>query len=209
MPTIQLSQGKYAIVDDPNDSTLPPQYAARLREALTHKWSYTVPGKKETGYAFRLIAKRDADGNIIRKPGMLKMRKDGSTYRTRGEACVTTQYLHRVLMQDYLSPERPHVDHKNGDSLDCRFANMRPATHAENMRNRKATDRPGRTSRFKGVFRRNRKSWEAAIGANGRHRYLGSFPTEEQAALAWNLAAMQLHGQFARLNPIDLTFSAY
>lgn len=106
-------------------------------------------------------------------------------------------YLHRVIMA---APEGMHVDHINGNGLDCRRANMRLATNTENRHNMRAQ---GGVSRYKGVaFNRinaNRK-WEAYIWVNNKKRGLGNYPTEEEAARAYNAAAIVEYGDFARLN---------
>lgn len=43
------------------------------------------------------------------------------------------QLLHRFIMGDPTG----HIDHINGDGLDCRKSNMRVVTHAQNLRNQK------------------------------------------------------------------------
>lgn len=88
------------------------------------------------------------------------------------------------------------VDHINGDGLDNRRANLRICTHAENMRNRRMKKS---TRRFKGVEPR-RDRWCAAIMLDGVQRRLGGFETEVEAACAYDKAAVELHGEFARLN---------
>lgn len=104
-------------------------------------------------------------------------------------------YLHRWLF-GHLGRR---LDHKNGDGLDNRQENVRPASHAQNMANkRKQQWKDGRetVSQFKGVYR-NRKRWQARIEHDGQATYLGSFRTEWEAATAYNLAAAQYFGTFA------------
>lgn len=106
--------------------------------------------------------------------------------------------LHRVLLNLSRTDSRV-VDHVNGDTLDNRRSNLRLASHAQNMRN--ACLRSDNTSGTKGVrlFRGGRK-WVATITCNGKNKHLGYFDTKEQAAEAYNKAALQLFGAFARLN---------
>jgi hypothetical protein len=105
-----------------------------------------------------------------------------------------TLYLHSFLTG------WSQVDHRDGNGLDCRRDNMRPATYAENGQNRPR--RSDNTSGYKGVsWRASGSTWQARITVEGRTCSLGSsFPTPESAAHAYDLAAMELHGEFARLN---------
>lgn len=102
--------------------------------------------------------------------------------------------MHRVLLQ---APNDMLVDHINGNPLDNRRANLRLCTHAENMRN--SASRTG-ASQFKGVWKSRGKVWRACIKLHGKSIHLGSFTTEEAAALAYDEAAIRLHGQFAKTN---------
>jgi hypothetical protein len=104
--------------------------------------------------------------------------------------------MHRLLLD---CPDDLFVDHKNGDGLDNRMQNLRICTHAENMRNRKRCSNC--SSRFKGVhWDSHEKKWRAKIGLDGRYVRLGRFNSETQAALAYDKAARQFHGEFARVN---------
>jgi hypothetical protein len=103
-------------------------------------------------------------------------------------------YMHRVI----LGPGGPHVDHINGDGLDNRRSNLRHATPSQNGAN--SGPRRG-TSRFKGVgFDRARGKWKAAIKINRVHNNLGRFDNEEDAARAYDAAAVVAWGEYAYLN---------
>lgn len=109
-------------------------------------------------------------------------------------------YLHRLLMQPAAGQ---HVDHINGDGLDCRRANMRLCTNAENRRNMRKTHG---VSQFKGVaFSRTNtnRCWESYIWFEDKKIALGHYATEEEAARAYNAAAIIYHEQFANLNKIE------
>jgi hypothetical protein len=108
-------------------------------------------------------------------------------------------YMSRQIMD---APAGSQVDHINGDILDNRRSNLRLCTAGENRCNAKR-HRNKRSSRYKGVYReRGRERWRAIIGREYRTISLGTFATEEEAALAYNAAAERYHGEFARLNNI-------
>ena len=103
--------------------------------------------------------------------------------------------FHRSIMN---CPDDLVVDHINGNTLDNRKLNLRQCTHQQNMMN--AVKKRKSLSKFKGVFR-NGNSWGARIG-NGGRIHIGSFKTEEEAAKAYNEKALELFGEFAKLNDI-------
>ena len=122
----------------------------------------------------------------------------GRIYAARNAPGRGIIYLHRVIGC------APRLDHINGDTLDCRRVNLRPATVIENNRNsaakhaRRVSPMP---SRFKGVsWEKRRHAWVAYIGEGGRHHYLGLHKDEEAAARAYDAAAIDRYGEFARLN---------
>jgi len=96
-------------------------------------------------------------------------------------------------------PEVPYIDHRNGNGLDCRRSNMRPATHAQNMKNRKRHS--NNTSGFKGVsLDKETGRWMARIYCDGRPIRLGGYATPDEAGMAYDEAALIHHGEFARTN---------
>jgi hypothetical protein len=109
----------------------------------------------------------------------------------------TVQLLHRLVLE---VPDVLEVDHINGDGLDNRRRNLRPATRRQNSCNRRKTTKRT-TSRFKGVhLDASTGLWRAAVSLNGRKTDLGSHATELAAAVAYDRAAAKMHGAFAKLN---------
>lgn len=116
-------------------------------------------------------------------------------------------YMHRLIAGTSTGQE---TDHRNGDGLDNRRANLRTASPSQNRANSGKPRRPdgsAHTSQYKGVtWRKDSGKWSAKITAldpvlgRSRCRYLGMFTNEAVAARAYDAAALAQWGEFARLN---------
>jgi hypothetical protein len=92
------------------------------------------------------------------------------------------------------------VDHINRDTLDNRKENLRICTIAQNSRNSKKR-KDNFTSNYKGVYWKSQhRKYCAQINFNRKKIHLGYFETEDQAAIAYNIAAVKYFGEFARPN---------
>lgn len=111
--------------------------------------------------------------------------------RARG---LNNVLLHRVILD---APAGVDVDHINGDGLDNRRANLRLATESENLRNQ--GKHKNNKSGYKGVHLYKGK-WVAQIQHHGRHHHLGVYDDPVEAARAYDKAANELHGTFAKPN---------
>ena len=86
-----------------------------------------------------------------------------------------------------------HIDH---NELNNRRYNLRPATHQENMRNRKKSIR--NTSGFIGVtWQKDRQKWIAQIGCDGKVINLGGYFSIEDAVVARLKAEKRYFGEFS------------
>ena len=169
---------------------------------------HTIVEIKLTHGQITVVSAEDADlaalrwrahfNNQYRNGGAFRARRDTAHINGRSR----TELLHRVILARVLGRElkrSEHVDHIDGDPLNNHRTNLRLATRAENARNRgKNTNN---SSGYKGVrLRKGTQRWQARIKAGGKERHLGYFDTREEAARAYDAAARELHGAFARLN---------
>jgi hypothetical protein len=91
------------------------------------------------------------------------------------------------------------VDHRDGDGLNNTQDNLRPADRPQNGANR--GPQSNNSSGFKGVyFCADRQRWAADITAYGQRHRLGRFSAPEEAAEAYDAAAMKYFGEFALTN---------
>lgn len=92
-----------------------------------------------------------------------------------------------------------HIDHINGNRLDNSFLNLREATRSENQWN-KSFSKSNRLG-VKGVrWVANRGRFRATISIDGKYKNVGSFLTLEEAADAYDKAALEYFGEYALTN---------
>ena len=140
----------------------------------------------------------------------------GGTARTGKEAGYIhsfsdTQNQRRVLKIDgvfyrasrlawfYMTGQWPKnlIDHKNGDTLDDRWENLRQATRSQTAASRKRSR--NNAAGFKGVFkRRDRNGYWVRIQVNGKRITRGSFQSREAASEAYKTLAIKHYAEFAR-----------
>jgi hypothetical protein len=105
-------------------------------------------------------------------------------------------YMHRMIMSPLPGYE---IDHINKNTLDNRKSNLRIVHKSYQRANSKK--RKDSRSKYKGVKLRG-KHISARIRVNGKERHLGMFKTQEEAALAYNQAALKYFGDYAQLNEV-------
>lgn len=100
-------------------------------------------------------------------------------------------FLHRLVFGD------TGIDHANGDGLDNRRSNLRRATPQANAFNQ---GKHRGQVQYKGVTLDQRGRYRARLTMEGRTLLNSSHDTPEAAAQAYDAAARQHFGVFARLN---------
>jgi hypothetical protein len=107
-------------------------------------------------------------------------------------------YVHRLVGGAFYGlAADAEIDHRFHDRSDN--TKIRVCTRAQNVRN--ARGQRGHSSRFKGVsWNTKRRKWYACICVNGTTKNLGQYNSEEEAAKAYDKAALAAWGEFAFLN---------
>lgn len=108
----------------------------------------------------------------------------------------TTQPMHKDIVH---VTGFKHIDHIDGNGLNNQKINLRECSLSQNIMN--SRKRKNTSSRYKGVsWVKQKQKWSAEIQYNKTKIRLGCFATENEAAEAYNSAALQYHKCFARIN---------
>ena len=107
-----------------------------------------------------------------------------------------TEWLHRLIAG---ATGNEKTDHRDGDGLNNLRSNLRVCSDAQNSRNRRIPI--SNTSGAKGVhFNKRSNKYQVYIKAHNRRVHLGYFLSQREAAEAYDTAAIEYYGEFARLN---------
>ncbi len=111
-------------------------------------------------------------------------------------------YLHREILG--VCDSATYVDHVDRNPLNNLRSNLRVCSNSQNQANRTIVFRKHKRQ-FKGVYwRPKKKAWVAEITCQNIRHYLGYFKDEIEAAVAYNQKAIELFGDFALLNKIQV-----
>jgi hypothetical protein len=113
----------------------------------------------------------------------------------RRDGARTTIKMHRLILG---ARAGQRVDHRDGNGLNNQRDNLRLATQMQNTQNQRR--KSNNTSGYKGVCRWKTSRWQAYITVHKKRIPLGLFNNKEDAARAYDNAARQHFGEFAKLN---------
>ena len=113
--------------------------------------------------------------------------------------------VHRLVANEFLEKldnlTYYVVDHIDRDKTNNKVYNLRYATQSQNELNKAKNLNTKTTSVYKGVCRQQGK-WISNIRFEGKIYHLGSYDLEEEAAVAYNMKALELAEEHAYLNNI-------
>ncbi len=141
----------------------------------------------------------DEDFEHISKHKWYLLKAKHTSYATTAikiEGKWRTVKMHRLIMN---ADKGQHIDHRTGNGLDNQRINLRFANQSQNLQN--TLKRKKCSSIYKGVsWHEPNKKWQVHIRLNRQGQNLGSFDDEIQAAKVYDKKAVELFGEFARLN---------
>ncbi len=160
-------------------------------ECFSHAWAPTQ--------RWGVILVDADDAHLLSVVWTLTARVSQSFYAASRSRLLRRGRLQKTCLHQAVFPDQQLLDHKNRNGLDCRKTNLRDATHQQNSQNRPS--HMGSSSTYKGVYwNKNERKWRASIFVGKVSLNLGYFHLEEDAALAYNFAAHEHYGEFARFN---------
>lgn len=124
-------------------------------------------------------------------------RKDRNTWYATCRVNGKDVHMHNLICPP---PPGHTTDHRDGNGLNNRSDNLRPATGSQNQRNRHHLN-VNKTSKFRGVcWNKVMHGWQVDATLNRKSVYLGCFAEELTAALVWDDFVIEHYGEFAKPN---------
>lgn len=115
--------------------------------------------------------------------------------------CTKKKFEYRFLHRFILNIFGFVIDHINDQRFDARKINLRQITTGINQQ-RKSKYGKNPSSKYKGVYVGKDGKFKVSFYFNGKHRHLGTFSNEINAAQAYNNEAIKFYGEHCYLNKI-------
>lgn len=159
----------------------------------------------------------EADLELIGRYKWHRLIGRNTTYVTAADKNGKTVYLHRLIMGLMDAGRSVFIDHIDGNGLNNSRTNLRVTDNRGNQASVGKNLSAKSTSTYKGVYYSKKqviRPWKAQITLpeagklysdnkrRGKRQHLGSYRTEKEAATAYNIAAIALFGEYAKLNDI-------
>jgi hypothetical protein len=143
------------------------------------------------------------------KDGFLYWKQDRGSCKVKGKVagnkskngyweiqfCGIKTHSHRIIFLLHHGYLPKYIDHIDRDPSNNKIENLREATQSQNMMN--SVVRKNNACGIKGVFyRKLTNNWVSKISVQGKSYWLGSFATKEEAGLAYQKKAKELHKDF-------------
>ncbi len=125
-------------------------------------------------------------------------KKTSNVYAARTETLQDSSRV-LVLMHRFILKCVEDVDHRDGNTLNNRRYNLRPCNDTQNAGNQKKSK--NNKSGYKGVsWHKPSGKWIVHIYFMNKQIHLGLFTSAIEAAKSYDRKAIELFGEFARLN---------
>lgn len=106
--------------------------------------------------------------------------------------------LHRLVLN---AVDGQLLDHINRKTFDNRRENLRLITRSGNALNSKLSTK--NSSGYRGVtYHKQHKKWYVQLVKDYKHHFIGLFTSKKEAVIAYNVAVVKLHGEYAKLNTV-------
>lgn len=129
----------------------------------------------------------DAQGYIVRHEVVAKY--------VNGKIKRKVYFMHREIMR---TPKGMDTDHINHEKNDNQKQNLRICKHAQNQQNMSIK----KHRQYKGAFKSDKKGFAARsyIRINGVNKFIGYFKNPRHAAMAYDIWAKEIYGEYALTN---------
>ena len=135
-------------------------------------------------------------------------------YKWTADVRKNTVYAYRLFygkkryLHNFLLNTKTKVDHEDRDGLNNRRKNLRKATSNQNVANARLCSVS--TSGYKGVsWNKHAQKWTAQLHIDNGKKHLGVFDNKEDAARAYDTAAVEHFGPYALTNDALLLYNLY